>query len=58
MLSFLKSLSKDVRGTSAVEYAIICGILVIGLIFAMTGFAGETMSLWNDISTKSANAMS
>lgn len=48
----------DERGTSAVEYGIICAMLVIGVISAVAGVAGETIGMWNSVSSKSEEAHS
>jgi len=57
MRTFLKSLIKDNRGASAVEYGLIAGMIAVAAISAFNGVAGETMGMWNDISTRSANAI-
>ena len=53
---FLSRMLVDKRGTSAVELAIICGIIVIGLISAIDGFADENTGLWAVVSSKQQEA--
>ena len=48
----------DERGTSAIEYGLICAMIVIGLISAVSGVASETTSMWNTVSKKSEEAHS
>lgn len=53
----LSRLRKDIRGTSAIEYGIICVMIVVGLIAAVKGVADETGRTWKTVSSKSAAAM-
>lgn len=54
---FLKSLIKDNRGTSAIEYGLIAALIAVAAISAFNGVAGETIGMWNNIKTKSADAI-
>lgn len=47
----------DCRGTSAVEYGIICAMIIVGLISAVAGVGGETSNMWDDVSSKSEEAI-
>ncbi|MCX7863913.1 MAG: Flp family type IVb pilin [Novosphingobium sp.] len=47
----------DSRGTSAVEYGIICAMIIIGLVSAVAGVAEETSAMWNEVSSKSEEAI-
>ncbi|WP_341317637.1 Flp family type IVb pilin [Paraburkholderia sp. IMGN_8] len=42
MLQFIKSLSRDERGVSALEYAVLAGIVVLAVVAAGTVFGGAT----------------
>jgi pilus assembly protein Flp/PilA len=53
----LPNVLHDIRGSSSVEYGIILAMIVLAIFLAMQGVASEAVSLWNDVSTKSANAM-
>ncbi len=59
MTSFrrLSNIIRDVRGTSSVEYGIILGMIVLVVFLAIEGVATETIGMWDDISTKSSNAI-
>lgn len=60
MTSFrrLSNIIRNVRGTSSVEYGIILGMIVLVVFLAIEGLATETIGMWDDISTKSSNAIS
>lgn len=58
MMDALISLRDDVRGTSSVEYGIICGLIVIAMLVALNGFATGTSDMWSNVSTKTQTAMS
>jgi pilus assembly protein Flp/PilA len=51
-----KHLLRDARGTSAVEYGFILGLIVIGLLVVITGLGAETQKMWNSIASQSAKA--
>ncbi|HTH72937.1 MAG TPA: Flp family type IVb pilin [Trinickia sp.] len=42
MLSFLRSLSRDDRGVSSMEYAVLAGIIVIAVVAAGTVLSNTT----------------
>lgn len=48
----------DTRGATAVEYGLILGMVVLAVFIALRGVATETTGMWNNVSTKSANAIS
>ena len=48
---------KDVRGTTTIEYGLICLTIVIGVIAAISGVADENTGLWAEVSSKSIKAM-
>ena len=57
MRTILRKLRKDVRGTSAVEFGIICVMIVIGLVSAVKGVADENSGMWAIVSSKTSEAM-
>jgi len=57
MKHFFSQILQDNRGTSSVEYGIICGMIVIGLVSAVAGVAEETSEVWNGVSSKSQEAV-
>lgn len=57
MLSFLRTLLGATRGATAIEYGLICAMIVLAMLGALRGMAGESGGVWNNISTKSVDAM-
>ena len=54
-MSFRDLIRRTLRNTSgatAVEYGLIIALLVLAMIGALQVLAGETVGMWNDISTK------
>jgi len=41
---------KDERGTSAVEYALIGGMVFLALLVGVVAVGGSTMDMWNYVS--------
>ena len=54
----IRKLLRDRRGSSAVEYGIILGFIVIGLFAAVGGVANETLKMWTHVGTETAKAQS
>ena len=52
--SFLKRMYLDQRGATAVEYGLICAMIVIAMIAALQGVATSTSAQWNMINSKTA----
>jgi len=52
----MRSLFRDRTAASTIEYAMILGFIVMLMFIALTGLATQVTQLWNDISTKAANA--
>ncbi len=49
-------IAKDKAAATTVEYGLILGLIVLVVIGAINGAAGETIKVWNSISEKSAEA--
>jgi pilus assembly protein Flp/PilA len=58
MNRFLTSLFRNTRGATAIEYGLICALIVIAVIGAMQGLGGQSGGMWGSISSKTATAMS
>lgn len=58
MRQFFKALRRDERGVSAMEYAVLAGIVVIAVAAAGTVLSGSTglSSLFSNMITKITNA--
>jgi len=49
---------KETTAATAVEYCVILAVIVLAMMVALRGVANETIGLWNNISSKSAEAIS
>ncbi len=49
-ISFRKLL-RDQQGATAIEYGLIAGMLVIGIVGGMSGFANEANEMWGKVQT-------
>ena len=54
MLFFAK-LIRDGRAASAVEYSLICALIVLAMIAGLNAFASTTTGMWNDVSSTVLN---
>ncbi|MGB3797839.1 MAG: Flp family type IVb pilin [Alteraurantiacibacter sp.] len=54
--NFLKRLLRDTQGATAVEYGLIAGLIVIGMLTALKGFASETSEMWDVVEIKVGTA--
>ena len=50
MRQFFAKLTGDIKGASAVEYALICALIVLAVIAGINAVAGATTTMWNDVS--------
>ncbi|MBS3928430.1 MAG: Flp family type IVb pilin [Sphingomonadales bacterium] len=55
-MAFFRKLLADNTGTAAVEYGVICGLMVVGLLAGVTGLGAEVGSSFNDTAAKVQNA--
>ena len=58
MLQFIKSLSRDERGVSALEYAVLAGIIVVAVVGVGTLFSPALSAIFTNLTTKVSNAAS
>ena len=57
MKIMFKRLATDQRGTSAVEYGLICAMIVLASLTALQGVANENNGLWAVFSSKTNAAI-
>ncbi|MFM5948062.1 MAG: Flp family type IVb pilin [Novosphingobium sp.] len=57
MKKTIKALLKNDRGTSSVEMGLICALIVLAMLTALQDFAAGSISMWNNVASKSADAM-
>ena len=43
-------LIRDTKAASAVEYSLICALIVLAMIAGLNAVAGSTIAMWNDVS--------
>jgi len=58
LLPTLLRLVRDRRAATAVEYGLICSLIVIAIMVAVQGVATETNIMWTRVSTTMAQATS
>ena len=52
----LRKLFHDTRGATAVEYGLICSLIVIAIMLSLQGVANETNRMWTRVSSTMATA--
>lgn len=50
MRSFAR-LIRDQKGASAIEYSLICALIVIAMIVGLNSFANSAIGMWNGVAT-------
>ena len=55
MIGLLRRLARAERGATAVEYGLICALIVLGAMGAITTFGTNVIELWDDVSTEITN---
>ncbi len=56
MRIFRARLFQDERGVSAVEYALICALIVLAMVAALSQVATATTTMWNNVANSVENA--
>lgn len=56
-MRFFAMLVRDIKAASAVEYALICALIVLAMIAGLNAVAGSTTQMWNDVSTNVNDAV-
>jgi pilus assembly protein Flp/PilA len=57
MKAILTRLVSDQRGTSAIEYGLICAMLVLAMLSALKGVANENNGIWAVFTQKTQQAV-
>ena len=52
----LRVLTRDTAGATAIEYGLVAALIVVTMIASLQGLANQTVSMWNNVSTKVQNA--
>lgn len=58
LLQTLQHLLRDQRAATAVEYGLICSLIVMAIMVAVQGVASETNAMWTRVGTTMAAATS
>lgn len=58
LLTTLQRLLRDQRAATAVEYGLLCSLIVIAIMVALQGVANETNAMWTRVGTTMAAATS
>lgn len=56
-LEILSRLQRDIRGLAAVEYAFLCGLIVIAMVVALNSMANAIGMTWNNVSSQTQAAV-
>lgn len=54
----IKRLLRDKRGATAIEYGLIISLIVIAIVASINSFAGQEVTMWNNVSSQASTAMS
>jgi pilus assembly protein Flp/PilA len=57
MKMFSKSMRRDTRGTTTIEFAMLCGMIVLAIIAAVRGLGNQNGGMWGNLSTQATTAM-
>jgi len=55
-MAFVRKLIADNTGTSAVEYGLICGLMVVGLLVGVQSLGAEVLNSYDSTATAIHNA--
>jgi pilus assembly protein Flp/PilA len=53
----LTRLLRDEKGMSSVEYGMICALIILAMLTALSSMAGVVKDTWNDVSSKTSSAI-
>ncbi|MBN9145619.1 MULTISPECIES: Flp family type IVb pilin [unclassified Novosphingobium] len=54
---FLTRLHRDESGLASVEYGLLCGLIVLVMIAALSGVANSIVQTWNNVDTQAQVAV-
>lgn len=52
MLDFARKLYRNRKGGAAIEYGLMCALIVLAMMAALIGLADTTTSMWNTVGNK------
>jgi pilus assembly protein Flp/PilA len=54
MIAFLRALSANCKGATAVEYGLIVALVIITMVVSVVSLGNASTQLWNNVNTKVA----
>ena len=57
MRLFFAKLVRDIKAASAVEYGLICALIVLAMIAGVNAVAGTTTTMWNGVADNVSEAV-
>ncbi len=58
MKRLISELIHDEKGATAIEYGMICSLIVLAMLTALQGFAAENKNTWDKVSSATQTAVS
>lgn len=52
LTTFFRTMKADTSGATAVEYGLIVGLIVIGMLVSMQLVATETLAMWDHVASE------
>lgn len=57
LTTFLKTMKADTSGATAVEYGLMVGLIVIGMLVSLQLVATDTIAMWDHVEEEALAAM-
>ena len=57
-MTTLRNILKDTQGATAIEYALLAGLIAMAIMVAVSGFADEVNRLWTHVGTTISSGIS
>ncbi|WP_296718704.1 Flp family type IVb pilin [Erythrobacter sp.] len=57
LTTFLRTMKADTSGATAVEYGLMVGLIVIGMLVSLQLVATDTIGMWDHVEEKAVAAM-
>jgi pilus assembly protein Flp/PilA len=55
---FIRDLSDDTSGATAIEYSLIIALMALAALAAIQGFASEAIAMWTEVASRVVSAIS
>jgi pilus assembly protein Flp/PilA len=52
MMKWVGSFLRDEQGTETLEWGLVCGLIVVGAIVAITAIGPKVTDMWNDVNNE------